>query len=300
MKHNLHLERKLSRIEKIQLLLVIGVPFAALLFCLFSGMLWQISRFTLLLFIVCYCLSLWGLTIGYHRLTTHDSFKTHRFFQYTLLALGCTMFQGPPVFWICAHRRHHKFSDRTGDPHSPRHQQRIWRNFLHAHFAWLLSHEREEWHYYGSDLIKNPAIMWINRHYYKLAIAGVIIPGIINGLYFMSWYHFIEGMLICGLVRVCLLQHITWAVNSICHLWGRKDFETGDNSRNNLIMGLLALGEGWHNGHHAFPRSARHGLLWWQLDITYLVIRLLGFIGLAQKISQPNRTAVKKRHERYR
>lgn len=287
---NFHVQRALGVKEKAYGLAVIIVPFAISLYALISGMLFSISQGTLVILFISYCATVLGVTIGFHRLLTHRSFKTHRYVKIIFTCLGCMSLEGPPFFWIAAHRRHHKFTDINGDPHSPFESTKksALVRFFHAHIGWMLQHELEDWKYYLSELISDKDLRFINKHYLLIATIGLIIPGAINGLVYASWYHFYEGIIICGFFRVCLQQHVTWAINSVCHLWGKSDFKTNDNSKNNKLFAILALGEGWHNGHHAFPGSAKHGLLRFQFDITYMVIKALQMMGVAWDIKTPS------------
>jgi stearoyl-CoA desaturase (delta-9 desaturase) len=239
-----------------------------------------------------------GITVGYHRLFTHQSFKTNGVVRYVLGALGSMAVQGAVIEWCGAHRKHHQHSDEESDPHSPHmHAGGSWgegivataRGFLHAHVGWLFGMRLKGMGRYTPDLRADPVTSAVNRQFYWLALAGLVIPAVLGGLCTWSLRGALLGFFWGGLVRILLVHHITWSVNSVCHLWGTRPFRTGDESRNNAIVGVLALGEGWHNNHHAFPTSARHGLRWWQFDPSYLVIRGLQLVGLARDIRTPAR-----------
>jgi stearoyl-CoA desaturase (Delta-9 desaturase) len=286
---NIHIRRELTGAERTYSFLVILIPLIVTLGSIFSGMLFNIGIATLILFICCYSATVIGVTVGFHRLLTHRSFKSNRLTKIILVWLGCMSYEGPPLFWVAAHRRHHKYTEQEHDPHSPLKEGKFkWLGLLHAHIGWMLNHQVEDWNFYVKDLLEDKDIRLINRRYVAIAFAGLIIPGIINGLIYLSWYHFFEGIIICGFVRVFLQQNVTWAINSVCHVWGKKDFQTSDNSRNNWLFAILALGEGWHNGHHAFPSSAKHGLKKGQLDFSYGVIKLLSYLGVVWDIKKPN------------
>lgn len=292
----LHLRRSLTIQEKIYSLAVILFPTLATVYVLVSGMLFSMGLATFILLIIFYSATVLGVTVGFHRLLTHRSFKANRYLKIILTCLGCMSYEGPPFFWVAAHRRHHKFTDLAGDPHSPcDYKKSKLSRFYHAHIGWMLYHKLEDWKYYISDLLYDKDLRVINRHYALIAISGLIIPGIINGLIYRSWYHFYEGIMICGLFRVFLQQQVTWAINSVCHIWGKKDFETKDNSKNNWLFGLLAYGEGWHNGHHAFPSSAKHGLCKFQIDVSYRLIQLFRLFGLAWDIKVPSAEQVEQK-----
>lgn len=245
-----------------------------------------------------------GITIGYHRLCTHKSFKTSASLRYLFAAAGSMAVQGPVIRWCAEHRKHHQHSDAEGDPHSPHvSASGSWgqgiratlRGALHAHVGWLLRPSGEGLGKYAVDLRKDGAVVLANRQFLLWVIAGLLIPAVLGGLLAMSWMGVLLGFLWGGLVRVLLVHHITWSVNSVCHLWGTRPFDSHDESRNNPLVGVLALGEGWHNNHHAFPTSARHGLRWWELDLSYLFIRILETLGLARDVRVPSPERVRSR-----
>lgn len=283
-----HLERPLSTQERFYSLAIVYIPILVTIYCVFSGLLFSIHLGTLVLFLVCYTLTVLGVTIGFHRLLTHRSFKTHRIVKIIFVSLGCMAYEGSPFFWVAAHRRHHKFTDTLGDPHSP-----VSDSFFHAHMGWMSTHTLETWLYYIRDLIVDKDLRLMNRYYFTIAFSGLLIPALINGLLYNSLYQFYVGFMVCGLVRVCIQQHVTWSINSVCHKWGKKHFETADQSRNNWFCAILSHGEGWHNGHHAFPQSARHGLKNGQVDISYYVIKSLEYAGLAKDIKLPTSEQIK-------
>jgi stearoyl-CoA desaturase (Delta-9 desaturase) len=243
-----------------------------------------------------------GVTIGYHRLFTHRSFTTFRPIQWGLGILGSMALEGPLLKWVAQHRMHHQHSDDEGDPHSPHlHGTGLWqaiRGFWHAHTGWIFDPDDPDLDRYVGDLRKDPVLCWISRMFFLWAAVGLILPAILGGLLTLSWTGVLLGFLWGGLVRVFLVHHMTFSINSICHLWGARPFKTDDESRNNLFFGVLGLGEGWHNNHHAFPTSARHGLRWWQLDVSFMVIRLLGWMCLAWNIRLPSRSALESKHQR--
>lgn len=242
-----------------------------------------------------------GITIGFHRLCTHKSFKTPAFMRYLFAAAGSMAVQGPVISWCADHRKHHQHSDGEEDPHSPHmHPDGSWgeglwatiRGAFHAHVGWMLWKRDSGLNRYAIDLLRDPAIVLAHRHFVYWVFAGLLIPGIAAGLITQTWTGFLLGILWGGLVRIFLVHHITWSVNSVCHLWGSRPFESHDHSRNNPIVGLLAMGEGWHNNHHAFPTSARHGLRWWQFDLSYLVILAMRAVGLASEVRVPDKQRI--------
>jgi stearoyl-CoA desaturase (delta-9 desaturase) len=233
-----------------------------------------------------------GVTIGYHRLYTHKSFATRGPVAAFFGICGSMAVQGPIIWWCATHRKHHQHSDDEHDPHSP-HAGREpgaigWiKSFSHSHIGWLFSDLAPDMKRYVPDLLADKTTVRISKLFPLWVVLGVAIPTVIGGLVTMSWMGALLGFLWGGIVRICLLHHVTWSVNSVCHIWGAKEYNSGDESRNNPIMGILALGEGWHNNHHAFPASARHGLKWWQFDASWVVIRTLEKLGLAKKVRLP-------------
>ncbi len=239
-----------------------------------------------------YVLTGLGVTIGYHRLYTHKSFATRGPIAVFFAICGSMAVQGPLIWWCATHRKHHQHSDEELDPHSP-HAGRApgvggaIKGFLHAHIGWLFADITPDMKRYVPDLLADRTTLLISNAFPILVALGLVIPAVIGGLVTMSWMGALLGFLWGGVVRMFLLHHVTWSVNSVCHIWGAKDYASGDESRNNPVMGILALGEGWHNNHHAFPASARHGLKWWQFDLSWVIIRSLEKIGLAKKVRLP-------------
>jgi fatty-acid desaturase len=223
-----------------------------------------------------------GIGMGYHRLLTHRSYKPPKWVEYILATCGTLALEGGPIFWVATHRVHHQFSDKEGDPHTPN-DGKWW-----AHIVWMLvgtaTHcDLVECARYAPDLVKDPVHVRLSKyHYVPLILLGILLAAI-GGWPFLLWGVFF---------RVTVGLHATWLVNSATHLWGRRRFPTRDGSRNNWWVALVTFGEGWHNNHHAYPTSARHGLAWYELDITWMTIRLLQAAGLAKSVQEatlPNR-----------
>lgn len=246
-----------------------------------------------------YLLCGFGITVGFHRLFTHRSFATVRPVQWALAILGSMAVQGPLLKWVAQHRKHHQLSDAEGDPHSPHLYGTKWwqilRGLWHAHTGWLFDPDPPDLPRYVGDLRKDRSLCLISRLFVLWVVLGLVLPAALGGLLTGSWTGVLLGFLWGGLARVFLVHHVTWSINSVCHLWGTRPFRNDDESRNNFIFGVLAMGEGWHNNHHAFPTSARHGLRWWELDGSYLVIRLLGMLHLAWNIRVPDAKAIASR-----
>lgn len=234
----------------------------------------------------------YGITIGYHRLFTHRSFQTYSMVQFFLAVCGSMAVEGPLMRWVATHRKHHQCSDVPGDPHSPHlHDSNGLRGLVvglwHAHAGWLLDRCEPNMARYAGDLRKSRMLRLVSRLFPLWVLIGLTLPMAAGGLITGTWGGAALGLLWGGLVRIFLVHHITWSINSICHCFGRQPFNCKDESRNNVVMGVLAFGEGWHNNHHAFPSSARHGLAWWQFDSSYLIIRLMEKLRLAWNLRLP-------------
>jgi stearoyl-CoA desaturase (delta-9 desaturase) len=251
------------------ILTVVTAPLIGVIFAI--RLLWQsaVTWTDLVLLLVGYTLIALGVTVGFHRMLTHRSFMPHPVVKFILLVLGSMAFEGPALSWAATHTKHHAVSDREGDPHSP------VDGFFHAHLGWLFTKQMEDPNVYCRHLVKDPIINFVSKTFLLWAGLSLVIPFAIGG-----WHGLIWG----GLVRMFLTHHVTWSVNSVCHTFGKRPYETNDASRNEWIVGLLAFGEGWHNNHHAFPRSALHGLRWWQFDLSGLLIVTLEKLGLAKDV----------------
>jgi stearoyl-CoA desaturase (delta-9 desaturase) len=234
-----------------------------------------------------------GITVGFHRLFTHGSFKTHPVVQFILAALGSMAVQGPLLQWVATHRRHHQLSDAEGDPHSPHLHGAgflgLLKGIWHAHVGWIFEPDPPDLAHYVRDLRRSRSVRMASVLFVFWVAIGLLIPAALGLVLTGTWMGALGGLVWGGLARIFLVHHITWSINSICHVWGGRPYRTTDQSRNNLIFGVLALGEGWHNNHHAFPTSARHGLRWWQIDMSYWLICALEFVGLAWNIRLPAR-----------
>ncbi len=245
-----------------------------------------------------------GVTVGFHRLLTHRSFETYHWVRAIWTSLGALSIEGSPLSWCAVHRRHHGRSDQEGDPHSPHlHARNLLGSvigFIHSHVGWMF---RGNWstpalERYVPDLLKDRFLVVLDKCYIGFVAASLLVPFglgyLIDGTLFGGFLGFLWG----GLVRIFLTHHVTWSINSVCHVFGRRPFKSGDYSTNNFIMGLVGFGEGWHNNHHAFPTSARHGLAWWQIDFSWMVICVMRWLGLAWNIKLPSPRAVEEKRVR--
>jgi stearoyl-CoA desaturase (delta-9 desaturase) len=280
-----------KRLERRAALATILVPTGGTFVALASMPLLGVSRLDLGLCAAFYVLTVLGITVGYHRFATHRGFEASPALKAVLAVLGSMAAEGPILFWAACHRRHHANSDAGDDPHSPlpRGSGRFARvrALAWAHMAWMLDHTPEPWDRYIKDLLRDRVLFWVNWTYPYWVLAGLLLPGAIGGIVGGSWERAATGALWGGLVRMFLVHHATWSVNSVGHTWGSRAFATHDGSRNNAVCALLSFGEGWHNNHHAFQRSSRHGLHWWELDLSFLAIRLCAALGLARDVWTP-------------
>jgi stearoyl-CoA desaturase (Delta-9 desaturase) len=249
----------------------------------------------LAVFALMYTIAGLGVSTGYHRLLAHRAFKTHRPLRITFTLAGAMAGQGPPIIWTAHHRRHHRLADKPGDPHSPYqdHEPGVRgavKGLFHAHLGWLLDRDlSSDPLRYCPDLARDKDMRFISRHFLAIVVAGLLIPGVLGYVLAGTWQAALTGVLWGGLVRFFVTNHVTYAVNSIGHFFGSRRFPTPDESRNVTWLALLSFGEAWHNNHHAFPRSASHGMRWYEVDISALVIRALARVGLAWDVIEIDR-----------
>ena len=226
-----------------------------------------------------YVLRMFAITAGYHRYFSHRSYKTSRSFQLVLAVLGTAAMQNGPLWWASWHRRHHKDSDTALDPHSPAYVG-LWR----AHLGWVLDHRSEHPdHSNIKDLLRYPELRFLDRHKWMPLVTYAVGCFLIAG-----WAGLVWGFV----VSTILLFHATLFINSLAHVWGTRRYETGDDSRNNPLLAVITLGEGWHNNHHHFMSSARQGFFWWEIDVSYYVLRALAAIGVVWDLRSPTRAAL--------
>ena len=243
---------------------------AACLLTLWVG----VSGADLVLLAVTFYARMFGITAGYHRYFAHKAYKTSRPFQFALAWLACSATQKGPLWWAGHHRHHHKHADREGDLHSPS-REGLWR----AHQGWILDTEYDRTPVDGiRDFAAYPELVWLNRHHYAPPLVLAVLCFAVGGL---------SGLLWGFAVSTVLLWHSTYTINSLCHTWGTRRYDTPDTSRNNPWLALLTLGEGWHNNHHHFCASARQGFRWWEVDISYYALRGLAALGLVWDLREP-------------
>jgi stearoyl-CoA desaturase (Delta-9 desaturase) len=253
----------------------------------------QLALFYGYLWLGAHLLGMLGITVGFHRLASHKSFSAKRPLTFFILILGCMGFQGPITHWASNHRRHHATSDSAEDLHSPffNHKQEpnqgMLAKFWYAHVGWIFCAPLANPNRYCRDLLTNPDIQFIDKHYFKWILAGLILPGVIALSFELSVSSFCYGVLSGGLLRIFTVYQGIWLINSWCHLIGKRAFDTRDNSRNSFLWAIPTAGESWHNNHHAYPSSARFGFYWWQIDLGYLFILLFKSLGMVTRIARP-------------
>jgi len=269
--------KPVSLTNKVILQLLVWVPLLSTVYAIIG--LWgrMITGLDLAILLIGYCLCALGITVGYHRMLTHKGFEAPDWIRAFFLICGSMSFQGPALNWAATHIQHHANSDDDMDPHSP------VKSFFHGHVGWILDDFRPDVPRYAGPLLKDKLVVFISNTFLLWAFLGLLIPFLIGyaaGGLGTAGYALLWG----GAVRMFLNHHVTWAVNSVCHTYGHREFVTTDASRNNFVIGLLAMGEGWHNNHHAFPRSANHGMHWWQIDPSAYIIGTLEKLGIIKNV----------------
>jgi len=291
-------ERK-SAMEQFALGVFVVVPFLGLLAAVpvFWG--WGLGWHDVVIGVVMYAIAGHGITIGYHRLFTHKAFKANRPLRIALAFAGGMAIEGPVVRWVADHRRHHAFSDKEGDPHSP------WRfgtgfraltkGLLFAHVGWIFDPVQTDATRYAPDLIADPDIIAVSRLFWLQVTSSLALPALVGGLWSMSFAGAATGFFWGALVRISLLHHVTWSINSICHAVGERPFRSRDKSGNVWWLAVLSMGESWHNLHHADPTSARHGVLRFQLDSSGRTIWLFEKFGWIHDVRWPSAERIQAR-----
>ena len=232
-----------------------------------------------------------GITIGYHRYFTHGSFKANRTVKIVLAVLGSLAIEGSLDQWVADHRKHHKFSDEVGDPHSPwrfgTSKKAIGKGLLFAHVGWLFDDDNTGIDKYAPDIASDKDLNWISKHFSVFVIASLLLPAVLGGLITWSWMGAVTAFFWAGLVRVAFVHHVTWSINSICHVFGNRPFTSRDLSSNVAWLAIPSLGESWHNLHHVDPTAARHGVMKGQIDISASFIKGMEKTGLATDVRWP-------------
>ena len=255
----------------------------------------------IIVFAVMYLATGLGITVGFHRYFTHRSFKTSRPVRAVLAVLGSVAIEGPIISWVADHRKHHTFADQEGDPHSPHVDHGVgwsgaFKGLLHAHVGWLFIHtQRGLRRRYARDLIDDPIVSFVDRKFIYWVIGGLVAAFLLGWAIGGSLYAGLTGLLWGGAVRMLVVHHVTFSINSLCHFFGRRRFETDDESRNLLWLAPFTFGESWHNNHHAFPTSAEHGMRKWEIDPSALLIRAMERVGLVWDVVRVDREGQERR-----
>jgi len=280
-----------SMFQRIITAVFVGVPMLALVAAIpfFWG--WGLGWHDVVIAAVFYWITGLGITVGYHRYFTHGSFKAKTPLRVALAVAGTMAMQGPVLTWVSDHRRHHKYSDKEGDPHSPwrygTDTKALAKGLVFAHLLWLFDTNQTSEEKYSPDLLADKNIRLVSRLFAPIVGVSLLLPALIGGLWGMSWHGAITAFFWASLVRITLLHHVTWSINSICHTFGNEDFQVRDKSRNVSWLAIASFGESWHNLHHADPTCARHGALRGQIDQSARVIWAFEKLGWAYDVRWP-------------
>ena len=270
----------------------VAVPLLALLAAVPIAWGWGLGWHDILIAFVFYMVSGLGISAGFHRYFTHSSFKAKRPLRLALAVAGSLAFEGPILNWVADHRRHHKYSDREGDPHSPWRFGNDWKaltkGLAWAHVGWVFEGNRTSQQKFCPDLLADSGIRRISRWFAAYAGISLFLPALIGGLWSMTLAGAVTAFFWAGLVRVALLQHVTWSINSICHTFGKEEFTVRDKARNVSWLAIASFGESWHNLHHADPTCARHGVLKGQIDISARLIWIFEKLGWVYDVRWPD------------
>jgi stearoyl-CoA desaturase (Delta-9 desaturase) len=272
----------------------VGVPMLALLAAAPLAWGWGLGWHDIVIAVVFYAVSGLGISMGYHRYFTHGSFKARRGFKIALAVAGSLALEGPVLTWVADHRRHHKYSDREGDPHSPWRFGNDWKaltkGLAYAHMGWMFDPNRTSQEKFCPDWLADRDVRRISGWFTPLIAASFLAPALIGGLWAWSWQGALTAFFWASLVRISFLHHVTWSINSICHTFGKEEFEVRDKSRNVNWLAILSFGESWHNLHHADPTCARHGALKGQIDIAARLIWVAEKLGWVHDVRWPDET----------
>jgi stearoyl-CoA desaturase (Delta-9 desaturase) len=281
-----------STFQRVLVGVFVAVPLVALVAAIPLLWGWGLGWHDVVIALIFYWVSGLGITVGYHRYFTHGSFKANTALRVALAVAGSLAIEGPVITWVSDHRRHHKYSDREGDPHSPWRYGDDWKalskGLVYAHIGWLFDPNKTSQERFSPDLLADRRIKAVDRLFPAMVAVTLLLPALIGGLWGMSWWSAVTAFFWASLVRIALLHHVTWAINSICHTFGSEEFEVRDRSRNVSWLAIASFGESWHNLHHADPTCARHGALKGQLDPSARVIRWFEQLGWASNVRWPD------------
>ena len=293
-----------ARAKRVVALVTIGVPaigFAIAMYLMFTG---RATALDYSLFAVFYAIQMFGVSIGFHRYLAHKSFKTSPFFEGVLMVAGSMALEGPVVFWVSTHRRHHRFSDEQGDPHSPNLSgaglsgklKGLW----YAHIPWMFSDQESRVTVFAPDVVRSRRLYYYSRTYPIWALASLLLPALLGFAIGGTLAAAFSGFIVGGLARVFIANQAAWCVGSISHMIGSRPFMTKDDSANNWPVAIFTFGEGLQNNHHAFPGAYRHAMRWWEPDLSGWVIAALAKIGIVWDLKMPDRRKINSRLRRNR
>ena len=291
-----------ARAKRVVALVTIGIPgigFAIAVYLIVTG------RATILdysLFVAFYAIQMFGITIGFHRYLAHRSFKTSPFFEGVLMITGSMALEGPVLFWVGTHRRHHRFADEPGDPHSPNLSGASFggklKGLWYAHIPWMFSDQESRATVFAPDVVRSRRLYYYNRTYPIWGLASLLLPAILGFAIGGTLSAAFSGFVIGGLARVFLANQAAWCVGSISHMIGSRPFVTNDDSANNWPVAFFTFGEGLQNNHHAFPSAYRHAMRWWEPDLSGWVIAALAKTGIVWDLKMPDRQKINRRLRR--
>ena len=285
--------------QQVLLALFIAIPFAALLAAVPVLWGWGLTWRDAVIAVSMYYITGLGVTVGFHRYLTHRSFRARRWVRIALAIAGSMAIQSSPIQWVADHRRHHRFSDREGDPHSPWRYgtgfRALSKGFFYSHVGWLFDWDKTSEERYAPELVADRDINWISRTFPTWVAVSLLLPPLVGGLWSWSWQGALTAFFWGSAVRICLLHHVTFAINSVCHIKGRRPFKTRDHSQNVWWLAVLSFGESWHNFHHAEPTSARHGVRLFELDTSARLIRIMQTFRWVTDVRWPDAGAIARR-----
>lgn len=291
-------ERK-TWFQQVLLTLFLVLPFTALVAAIPLAWGWGLTWRDVVIATVMYAVSGMGVTVGFHRYLTHRSFRARRPVRIVLAIAGSLALQASPTQWVADHRRHHRFSDRYGDPHSPWRYgtgfRSLSKGFFYSHVGWLYDWEKTDERHYAPELVADPDIDFISRTFGLWVAVSLLLPPLVGGLWGWSWKAALTAFIWGSLARIGLLHHVTFAINSVCHISGRRRFVTRDRSRNVWWLALLSFGESWHNFHHAEPTSARHGVRFVEIDTSAMLIKMMEKLRWISDVRWPDHKTIARR-----
>jgi stearoyl-CoA desaturase (Delta-9 desaturase) len=297
--------RRSQRTNRAIIALTHIVPSSAVLFGVVAALVYGYypTALDLTLCGVFFLLTMIGLEVGYHRLFCHGAFKTSVLMERVLAVLGTMAFHGGVIWWVATHKRHHAFSDRDGDPHSPHLPPRNggYRGFIYGHLGWMLEGENlgiGPWSKHVLPMYQDKFLFFLNRNYFSIGFVGLLVPFLLGLIITRSWEGALTALIWGGLIRVFLVNNAIYSLNSFCHMMGSRDFTVmKDDSRNNIWLALYTIGGSWHNNHHAFPRTASNQFRWWQFDLAGILITAAENLGIAWDVNRPTREQIEARKQ---